>query len=72
MFQYNEHVEMNKRLCSLAYTWMTIKDSQFYIIDSLSLDVSETITWWLPGCKAHKYCSFKPMKSLFFLFLNDK
>ena len=36
----NEHVEMNKFLCSLACTWMTIIDSQFYIIDSLSLDVS--------------------------------
>ena len=40
MFQCNEHVEMNKLLCSLAFTWMTIVDSQFYIIDSLSLDVS--------------------------------
>ena len=40
MFQGNEHVEMNKFLCSLACTWMTIMDSQFYIIDSLSLDVS--------------------------------
>ena len=40
IFQCNEHVEMNKFLCSLTYTWMTIIDSQFYIIDSLSLDVS--------------------------------
>ena len=40
MFQCNEHVEMNKFMCSLACTWMTIIDSQFYIIDSLSLDVS--------------------------------
>ena len=40
MFQCNEHVEMNKFFCSLACTWMTIIDSQFYIIDSLSLDVS--------------------------------
>ena len=40
MFQCNEPVEMNKFLCSLACTWMTIIDSQFYIIDSLSLDVS--------------------------------
>ena len=40
MFQCNEHVEMNKFLCSLACTWMTIIDSQFYIIDSLSLDIS--------------------------------
>ena len=40
MFQSNEQVEMNKFLCSLACTWMTIIDSQFYIIDSLSLDVS--------------------------------
>ena len=31
---------MNKVLCSLACTWMTIIDCQFYIIDSLSLDVS--------------------------------
>ena len=30
----NEHVEMNKFLCSLVCTWMTIIDSQFYIIDS--------------------------------------
>ena len=40
MFQCNKHVEMNKFLCSLACTWMTIIDSQFYIIDSLSIDVS--------------------------------
>ena len=40
MFQWNEQVEMNKFFCSLACTWMTIIDSQFYIIDSLSLDVS--------------------------------
>ena len=40
MFQCYEYVEMNKFLCSLVCTWMTIKDSQFYIIDSLSLDVS--------------------------------
>ena len=32
--QCNEHVEMNKPLCGLACTWMTIIDSQFYIIDS--------------------------------------
>ena len=40
IFQCNELVEMNKFLCSLACTWMTIINSQFYIIDSLSLDVS--------------------------------
>ena len=40
MFQYNEHVEMNKFLCSLACTLMTTIDSQFYITESLSLDVS--------------------------------
>ena len=40
MFQCNEYVEMNKFLCSFACTWMTIIDSQIYIIDSLSLDVS--------------------------------
>ena len=40
MIKCNEHVEMNKFLCSLACTWMTIVGSQFYIIDSLSLDVS--------------------------------
>ena len=38
--QYNEHVEMNKFLCSLACTWTTIIDSPFYMIDSVSLDVS--------------------------------
>ena len=36
MYQCNEHVEINKCLCSLACTWITIIDSQFYIIDSLS------------------------------------
>ena len=40
MFQCNEHIDMNTFLCSLTCTWMTIIDSQFYIIDSLSLDVS--------------------------------
>ena len=40
MFQCNEHVEMSKLLCTLACSWITIIDSQFYIIDSLSLDVS--------------------------------
>ena len=40
MFQCNEHVEMKKFLCSLACVWMTIINNQFYIIDSLSLDVS--------------------------------
>ena len=40
MFQCIEHVEMNKFVCSLECTWMTIIDSQFYIIDSLPLDVS--------------------------------
>ena len=40
MFQCNENVEMNKFLCSLACTWMTIIDSQLYITESLSLDVS--------------------------------
>ena len=44
MFQCNE---MNKFLCSLACTWMTIIDSQFYIIlDSLSLDVSLAMQEW--------------------------
>ena len=40
MFRCNEHVEMNKFLCTLACTWMTIIDSELYIIDSLSLNVS--------------------------------
>ena len=40
MFQFNEHIEMNKFLCSLACTWMTMIDSQFHIIDSVSLDIS--------------------------------
>ena len=31
---------MNKLSCSLACTWITITDSHFYIIDSLSFDVS--------------------------------
>ena len=37
MFQCNVHVEMNKILCSVACIWMTIIDTQFYTIDSLSL-----------------------------------
>ena len=40
MFQCNEHVEMNKFLCSLACTLMTIIARQFYIIDSFPFDVS--------------------------------
>ena len=57
MFQCNEHVEMDRFLCSLACTWMTILDSQFYIIDSLSLDISLewNANWWLPGCKYGLY-----------------
>ena len=31
LFQCNEHLEMNKFLCSLACTWMTIIDSLLYI-----------------------------------------
>ena len=47
----NEHVEMNKFLCSMACTWMTIIDRQFYIIDSLSEMFlwNEMLNWWLPG-----------------------
>ena len=42
---------MNKFLCSLACTWMTIIDRQFYIIDSLSEMFlwNEMLNWWLPG-----------------------
>ena len=52
MFQCDEHVKMNKFFCSSACTWMTIIDSQLYIIDSLSLDVllEKMLTWWLPCC----------------------
>ena len=52
MFQCGEQVEMNKFLCSLACTCMTIIDSQFYIIDSLHWN--EMLNWWLPGCKPNK------------------
>ena len=51
MFQCNEHVEMNKLLCSLACTWKTIKGSQFHIIDSLSfrcfigMDANLVVAW---------------------------
>ena len=43
---------MNKFMCSLACTWMTVIDSQLYIIGSLSLDVSleynaELVVAWL-------------------------
>ena len=31
---------MNKLLCSFACNWITIINSQFYITDSLSFDVS--------------------------------
>ena len=40
LFQCNEYVEMNKFMRSLACTWMTIIECQFYIIDSLSLNVA--------------------------------
>ena len=41
MFQCNEHVEITKLLCSqVARPKYTLIDSQFYIIDSLYLDVS--------------------------------
>ena len=50
MFQCNEHVDMNKVLSSLAFTWMAIIDSQFYIIDSLSLDVFIGMKCSLGGC----------------------
>ena len=64
-FQCNEHVEMNTFLCSVACTWMIIIDSQFYIIDSLSLDVllNEMLTWWLPGCYK---CTSKDRNEAFF------
>ena len=62
MFQCNEYVEMNKFLCSLACTWMTIIDSQFYIIDSLSLDVSlewnaNLVATWLYSYQSKPYVS---------------
>ena len=59
MFPCNEHVETNKFLFRLACTWMTIIDSQFYIIDSLFWDVSlewnclvvkRELTAWLKLC----------------------
>ena len=34
---------MNKFLCSLACTWITI-------IDIDSFHWNEMLTWWLPGC----------------------
>ena len=40
LFQCNGLAEISKFLCSFALPWMTIIDSQFQIIDSLSLDVS--------------------------------
>ena len=32
--------EMNNLLCSLAHTWPTIIDYKYYVIDSLSCEVS--------------------------------
>ena len=49
MFLCHEHVEINKFLRSLACTWMTIIESQFYII--ALFHSNEMLTWWLPGCK---------------------
>ena len=40
MLHWNVHVEMNKLLCSLSCTWMTILDCLFYAFDSLSWEVS--------------------------------
>ena len=36
MFLCNDHVAMNKFLCSLACTWMTIIDCLFYASGSLA------------------------------------
>ena len=62
MFQCNAHVEMNKFLCSLACTWMAIIDSQLYIIDSLSLDVSSE--WNANLVVAWLYTPDSPKKGL--------
>ena len=53
MFQCNMHVEMNKFLCSLACTWMTIIDSQFISLTAYlkMVHLNEMLTWWLPSCK---------------------
>ena len=37
-FQCNEHVEMNKFLCHLACTWMTVIDSQSYNTGTSNFD----------------------------------
>ena len=52
MFQCNEHVEMDKFLCSLACTWMTIIDSQVILLTAYRkmFRWNEMLTWWLPGC----------------------
>ena len=38
MFQCNEHVEMNKLMCRIACTWMTIID--FILLTAIGLDAS--------------------------------
>ena len=55
MFQCNEHVELNKFLCSLADTWMAIIESQFILLTAYltmlkTFDWNKMLNWWLPGC----------------------
>ena len=49
---------MNKLLCSLACTWITIIDSQCYSIDKLlkMFHLNEMLTWWLPCCIIRVTC----------------
>ena len=64
MLQCNEHVEMNKFLCSLACTCMTILDSQFYIFEIFQNN--ETLAWWLPGCShSNQRCDVSSLSSQF-------
>ena len=55
MFQCNEHVEMNKFLCSLACTWVTTIDSQVILLTAYlwMFHLNEMLTWWLPCCKTY-------------------
>ena len=53
---------MNKFLCSLACSWMTIIDNQFILLTAYlqMFYWNEMLTWWLPGCKLD--CTFLQVK----------
>ena len=62
LFQWNEHVEINRFSCRLSCTWVTIIYCLCYASDSLSWDVSLEyiakliVAWLYIDCCAPHYC----------------